>query len=143
MTLFNTHFGLIRPENMLVIRPYCTSTNGEQDGQALQDLKPSWVIMYDPDVGFVRRLESFKALHRKRELKVYFMVYDNSVEEQRYLSAIRKEKASFEKMIRQKSVRSEKGERERDKMRKVNEINPINTPHTPLSDHGYTRRSRR
>ncbi|KAJ3050769.1 hypothetical protein HK102_012202, partial [Quaeritorhiza haematococci] len=32
------------------------------------------------------------------------MVYDNSVEEQRYLSMIRKEKEAFEKLIREKSI---------------------------------------
>jgi hypothetical protein len=35
---------------------------------------------------------------------VYFMIYDNSVEEQRYLSSIRQEKEAFEKLIREKSV---------------------------------------
>lgn len=32
------------------------------------------------------------------------MIYDNSVEEQRYLSSIRQEKEAFEKLIREKSV---------------------------------------
>jgi DNA excision repair protein ERCC-4 len=34
------------------------------------------------------------------------MIYDNSVEEQRYLSSIRQEKEAFEKLIREKSVSS-------------------------------------
>jgi len=32
------------------------------------------------------------------------MMYENSIEEQKYLSVIRKEKDSFEKLIREKSV---------------------------------------
>jgi hypothetical protein len=32
------------------------------------------------------------------------MMYENSIEEQKYLSAIRKEKDAFEKLIREKSV---------------------------------------
>ena len=32
------------------------------------------------------------------------MMYENSIEEQKYLSAIRKEKEAFEKLIREKSV---------------------------------------
>lgn len=39
---------------------------------------------------------------------MYFMIYDNSVEEQRYLSSIRQEKEAFEKLIREKSVRYSK-----------------------------------
>lgn len=50
------------------------------------------------------KLQVFKAQNPDLEVKVYFMVYDNSVEEQRYLSLIRKEKAAFEKLIREKSV---------------------------------------
>ena len=38
-------------------------------------------------------------------VRVYFMIYENSVEEQNYLSLLRKEKESFEKLIREKSVR--------------------------------------
>jgi DNA excision repair protein ERCC-4 len=38
-------------------------------------------------------------MHPDRTLKVYFMVYDNSIEENKYLSLIRKEKAAFEKLI--------------------------------------------
>lgn len=34
------------------------------------------------------------------------MLYENSVEEQTYLSMIRKEKDAFEKLIREKSVSS-------------------------------------
>lgn len=38
------------------------------------------------------------------DIRVYFMVYDNSVEEQNYLSTIRREKEAFEKLIREKSA---------------------------------------
>lgn len=38
------------------------------------------------------------------EITVYFMVYENSIQEQYYLTNLRKEKESFEKLINQKSV---------------------------------------
>lgn len=38
-------------------------------------------------------------------MRVYFLLYKDSVEEQRYLSSIRKEKDAFEKLIREKGVR--------------------------------------
>ena len=36
-------------------------------------------------------------------LRVYFVFYTNSVEEQRYLTTLRKEKKAFEVLIRQKA----------------------------------------
>jgi len=33
------------------------------------------------------------------------LIYDNSIEEQRYLSQIRREKYAFERLIKEKSVR--------------------------------------
>ena len=102
--------------DVVVVRPYSTSSastsssgssvsNGDDDSRCLEDINPRWIIMYDPDVGFVRRLEVFKALNPELKSTVYFMVYDSSVEEQKYLSAIRKEKDAFGALIRQKSVR--------------------------------------
>jgi hypothetical protein len=37
-------------------------------------------------------------------VRVYFMMYSDSVEEQRYLSGLRREKSAFERLIREKSV---------------------------------------
>jgi DNA excision repair protein ERCC-4 len=44
----------------------------------------------------------YRASHPSRHLKVYFLYYANSVEEQRYLSAVRKEKDAFTRLIREK-----------------------------------------
>ncbi|KAJ3403968.1 hypothetical protein HDV05_007444, partial [Chytridiales sp. JEL 0842] len=110
---FMSCFDFVRPSSSVIIRPYSNSSslssggsfaNGDEDGKHLEKIRPRWVVMYDPDVGFVRRLEVYKTLHKERNLKLYFMVYDNSVEEQRYLSAIRKEKDAFERLIREKST---------------------------------------
>ncbi|CAN0349962.1 unnamed protein product, partial [Ectocarpus sp. 4 AP-2014] len=51
----------------------------------LQDLEPDFVVLYDPDAAFVRTLEAYQAgrpLDRP-PLVVYFMLYEQSVEEQR------------------------------------------------------------
>jgi hypothetical protein len=37
-------------------------------------------------------------------VKVYFLSYEGSVEEQRYLSAVRREKDAFSKLIKEKGV---------------------------------------
>ncbi|KAJ3100885.1 hypothetical protein HDU97_001875 [Phlyctochytrium planicorne] len=111
-TEFLEHFSLIE-EPTILVRPYAlsssavsntSSNSGEEDSRILEMLRPQWIVMYDPDVGFVRRIEVFKAMNPSIPVKVYFMIYDNSIEEQKYLSFIRKEKSSFERLIREKST---------------------------------------
>jgi DNA excision repair protein ERCC-4 len=77
--------------------------SGDLSWSLLDSLRPHWVILYSPNMPFVRKLEVYKSLYPSIGLKVYFMVYDNSVEEQQYLTLLRKEKDSFEKLIHQKS----------------------------------------
>lgn len=47
----------------------------------------------------------YRSSHDEQNIRVYFMYYGKSVEEQRYLSAVRKEKDAFTKLIREKGVR--------------------------------------
>ncbi|KAF9164315.1 hypothetical protein DFQ26_001598 [Actinomortierella ambigua] len=94
------HFGLIEPSTLVIVRPY----HGEEDAQLLDHIKPRFIIMYDPNPSFVRSVEVYKACHPGKQIRVYFTVYDNSVEEQLYLSALRREKDSFSKLIRDKSI---------------------------------------
>ncbi|CAG8592159.1 11965_t:CDS:2 [Funneliformis caledonium] len=46
----------------------------------------------------------YRTLHPDIPCLVYFMMYENSIEEQKYLSVIRREKEAFEKLIKEKSV---------------------------------------
>ncbi|KAF9427926.1 hypothetical protein BGZ94_003821 [Podila epigama] len=94
------YFGLIEPSSLVVVRTY----SGESDAKLLDNLKPRFVIMYDPNPSFVRCVEVYKACHPGKQVRVYFTVYDNSVEEQLYLSALRREKDAFTKLIRDKSI---------------------------------------
>ncbi|KAK9768075.1 DNA repair protein RAD16, variant 2 [Basidiobolus ranarum] len=103
---FSTYFGLVSKPHIMV-RPY----KGEADSRMLDDLQPEYIIMYDPNPTFIRQAEVFKALHPDSALRVYFFIYDNSVEEQRYLSLIRKEKDAFEKLIHEKSIMALPSER--------------------------------
>ena len=50
-------------------------------------------------------LQVFKATHPGEALRVYFIMYTGSTEEQRYLTTLRKEKEAFEYLIREKAVR--------------------------------------
>ena len=60
--------------------------------------------MYEPDAAFIRRVEVYRSSHSDRNVRVYFMYYGGSVEEQRYLSAVRREKDAFTKLITEKGV---------------------------------------
>jgi hypothetical protein len=73
----------------------------------MYSVKPKYVILYDSLLWFVRQLEVFKAAHSSRPLRVYFLMYTTSCEEQRYLTSVRCEKESFEILIREKGVSSE------------------------------------
>lgn len=109
---FLDNFKVIEPENMIIVRPYAetsasirssTTVGGDIDSRALEDIRPRYVIMVDANVGFIRRLEVYKALNPFLVLNVFFMTYINSVEEQLYLSALRKENFAFQKLIHQKA----------------------------------------
>lgn len=50
---FEEYFGLISQEDLVVIRPYL----GDEDDRILEELRPKYVVMFDPDPAFVRRIE--------------------------------------------------------------------------------------
>ncbi|KAJ5994175.1 hypothetical protein N7451_009899 [Penicillium sp. IBT 35674x] len=78
------------------------SYDGDMDEHILEEVRPRYIIMYEPDSAFIRRVEVYRSSHAGRNVKVYFMYYGGSVEEQRYLSSVRREKDSFTKLIREK-----------------------------------------
>lgn len=76
--------------------------------RTLNDINPRYIIMYHSNVSAIRQIEVFEA-RRKRSvaerLKVFFMIHAQTVEEQSYLTTLRREKQAFELMIETKSVR--------------------------------------
>ena len=50
---FDEYFGLLETEQTVIIRAYA----GDEDDRILEELRPKYVIIYDPDPAFVRRLE--------------------------------------------------------------------------------------
>ncbi|CAH8633616.1 unnamed protein product [Schistosoma guineensis] len=89
----------------------------------LDVLQPNYVILYEPKLSWVRELEVYNARlliqHFSKSdsssnirelnnslpsLKIYFVLYENSVEEQRYLTSLRKEKEAFESLIQLSST---------------------------------------
>jgi hypothetical protein len=99
--VFEEYFGLVQDEELIVIRSY----SGDDDDRLLEELRPKYIIMYDPDPSFIRRIECYKNLHAGLAMRVYFLVYQNSVEEQRFLASVRREKEAFERIINERKVR--------------------------------------
>ncbi|KAF9988517.1 hypothetical protein BGZ65_001979 [Modicella reniformis] len=93
------YFGLVEPSSLVVVHSY----TGESDAGLLESIKPRFIIMYDPDPTFVRCIEVYKACNPGKQVRVYFTLYDDSVEEQLYLSALRREKDAFTKLIHDKA----------------------------------------
>jgi DNA excision repair protein ERCC-4 len=85
---------------LVVIHPY----DGDMDEHILEEIRPRHVIMYEPDVAFVRRIEVYRSCHTDRNIRTYILCYKNSIEEQRYLSAVRREKDAFTRLIRERGV---------------------------------------
>lgn len=94
------YFELYEMNDLLVIHPY----DGDLDEHVLEEVRPRYVIMYEPDAAFIRRVEVYRSSHEDRNVRVYFMYYGGSVEEQRYLSAVRREKDAFTRLIKEKGV---------------------------------------
>lgn len=95
------YYELYDMNDLLLIYPY----NGDHDEHILEETKPQYIIIYEPDPAFIRRVEVYRSSHSGRNVRAYFMYYGGSVEEQRYLSAVRREKDAFTKLIKEKGVR--------------------------------------
>ncbi|XP_071565965.1 DNA repair endonuclease XPF [Temnothorax nylanderi] len=78
------------------------------DPMALQRIltehMPNNIILYVADIGTVRQLEVYQNNNPSLNLKVYFLIYGGSVEEQEYLTSLRREKEAFHSLINTKTT---------------------------------------
>lgn len=95
-----TYYELYDMKDLLLIHPY----DGDMDERLLEEIKPRYIVMYEPDAAFIRRIEVYRSSHTDRNIKVYFLYYGGSIEEQRYLSAVRREKDAFTRLIKERGV---------------------------------------
>ncbi|KAI0885964.1 DNA repair protein [Annulohypoxylon maeteangense] len=96
------YFELYEMQDLVVVHAY----EGDQDEHVLEEVKPRYIVMYEPDASFIRRIEVYRSSHNDRNVRVYFMFYGGSVEEQRYLATVRREKDSFTKLIKERASMS-------------------------------------
>jgi DNA excision repair protein ERCC-4 len=96
------YYQLYEMQDLVVIHAY----EGDLDEHVLEEIKPKYIIMYEPDASFIRRVEVYRSSHNDRNVRVYFLYYGGSVEEQRYLSTVRREKDAFTKLIKERASMS-------------------------------------
>ena len=114
---FDSSYGLLKPEETVLIRAYSDDT----DDRMLTEIKPKFIVMFEPDMDFVRRVEVslvelweegrlhgctqvYKSSNPGLAVRVYHMVYSNSCEEHKYLAGIRREKEAFERLIKERGA---------------------------------------
>ncbi|KAG5719298.1 DNA repair protein rad16 [Termitomyces sp. T112] len=95
---FDAHYGLIAPEQTILVRAYSDDT----DDRMLAEIQPKFIVMFEPNMEFIRRIEVYKSSHPGLAVRVYHMVYSNSCEEHKYLAGIRREKDAFERLIKER-----------------------------------------
>ena len=92
----------------LLERKIILRTLSSVDSEALKMLNPHSIILYTPDLEILRTIELYKLNDNSNEkyhekLKVFFFMYSDSIEEQKYLTQVRREKEAFEKLIQTKA----------------------------------------
>nr|XP_023653014.1 DNA repair endonuclease XPF isoform X2 [Paramormyrops kingsleyae] len=123
----DAYYGILK-EPLTVIHPLKGCSDPYSLTRMLHEVEPKYVVLYDAELPFVRQLEIYKASRPGRAMRwvdisqansyshfcvfimiqqfsfrVYFLIYGGSTEEQRYLTALRKEKEAFEHLIREKA----------------------------------------
>ncbi|XP_008580075.1 PREDICTED: DNA repair endonuclease XPF [Galeopterus variegatus] len=104
-------YGILK-EPLTIIHPLLGCSDPYALTRVLHEVEPRYVVLYDAELTFVRQLEIYRASRPGKPLRVYFLIYGGSTEEQRYLTALRKEKEAFEKLIREKATMVVPEERE-------------------------------
>lgn len=73
--------------------------------QTLLEMQPDYVILYNVNITAIRQIETFEARlqrHPKRRLTVFVLMHGKTVEEQSFLTSLRREKRAFEHLIETK-----------------------------------------
>ncbi|KAL0880773.1 hypothetical protein ABMA27_001974 [Loxostege sticticalis] len=91
---------------IIYIQTFKENGNNFSLEKTLEILRPEYIILYHSDVSAVRQIELFESRKKQEEpqSKVYFMIHDKTVEEQAYLTSLKREKQAFELLIEAKST---------------------------------------
>ncbi|XP_065364962.1 DNA repair endonuclease XPF [Calliphora vicina] len=96
-----------RKQPLICLQTFKTEREGSMAlERILDEITPQYVIMYHCNVTAIRQLEIYEARQRrsaKERMKVFFLIHARTVEEQSYLTSLRREKQAFELVIETKS----------------------------------------
>ncbi|THH30533.1 hypothetical protein EUX98_g3669 [Antrodiella citrinella] len=95
---FDDNYGLLQPEQTILVRAF----SDDSDEQMLNEIQPRYIIMFEPNLEFVRRVEVYKKANPGLGVRIYLLVYNYSCEEAKYLAGVRREKESFERLIKER-----------------------------------------
>ncbi|XP_071859603.1 DNA repair endonuclease XPF-like isoform X2 [Bombus fervidus] len=92
--------------NTPIVLIQCLKKHGDPMAlqRALTEHTPTNIIMYVADMSAVRQIEVYQNNNPSIDLKVYFLIYESSVEEQEYLTSLRREKEAFHLLINAKTT---------------------------------------
>ncbi|VDL75734.1 unnamed protein product [Nippostrongylus brasiliensis] len=71
---------------------------------ALEQQKPTVIILYNTDIVTLRHIELYKACHSELFLQVFTLMYRESTEESRYLMALKNETDAFDSLFKEKAT---------------------------------------
>ncbi|KAI4455160.1 dna repair endonuclease xpf [Holotrichia oblita] len=96
---------LAEPTDLAILIQTFKSDNYLLLQKTLEDVQPNYIILYHSNVTIIRQIELYEARRRKNKpLKIFYLVYAGTVEEQNYLTALRREKEAFEFLIETRST---------------------------------------
>ncbi|XP_052888719.1 DNA repair endonuclease XPF [Anopheles moucheti] len=81
-----------------------TSGLGSLD-RTLEQIRPRYIVMYHTNVTAIRQIEVYEARQQRQlmaRVRVYAIIHSKTVEEQSYLTSLRREKQAFELLIETK-----------------------------------------
>ncbi|CAI8503882.1 unnamed protein product [Hanseniaspora opuntiae] len=89
--------GFLRPNESIVVCRY----GSEESQNVLNTLQPKYVILYEPNLEFIRKLDLYKQIHRST--KIFMLYYRDTIEEQNHLTQLKREKRAFVKLLKEKN----------------------------------------
>ncbi|XP_022646703.1 DNA repair endonuclease XPF-like isoform X2 [Varroa destructor] len=94
------------PENSLSPTTFLVSVSASNPfafEELLVEVRPRSVILFDLHLSAVRTVEVYQAMFPQTHVELYTLMYVKSVDEQRYLNAVQKEKVAFTTLIQEKA----------------------------------------
>jgi DNA excision repair protein ERCC-4 len=76
----------------------------DERGSVVENFSPSFVVMFDLDLEVFRELENFNSSLQDHAFRIYFLVYEGSLESNMYTASVERETGAFEALIQQKAI---------------------------------------